>query len=52
MIHYNNNNTWLDGQDDPLGIVQEIEIQPYEQMIYVQPRISTVEWDEQTLLGF
>ena len=29
----------LDRQGDPLRIVQEIEVWPYEQMIYAQPRI-------------
>ena len=43
---------WLGGQDDPLGIVQEIETWPYEQMVYAQPRIHPVEWDTQTPLGF
>ena len=28
--------TQLDGHDDPLGDVQEIEIPPYEQMVYAQ----------------
>ena len=40
------------GQDDPLGIVQEIEIWPYEQMIYAQTSICPREWDTQTPLGF
>ena len=40
------------GQDDPLGIVQEIEIWTYEQMVYAEPRICPWEWDAQTLLGF
>ena len=29
----------MGGEGDPLKIVQEIEIWPYEQMIYAQPRI-------------
>ena len=29
--------TRLGGQGDPLGNVQEIEIWPYEQMVYAQP---------------
>ena len=37
---------------NPLGIVQEIEIWPYEQMIYAQPRICPGEWDTQASLGF
>ena len=35
-----------------MGIVQEIEIWPYEQMLYAQPRICSGEWDEQTLHRF
>ena len=33
------------GGDRPLGIVQEIEIWPYEKMVYVRPGISPGEWD-------
>ena len=29
----------LGRQDNPLGIVQEIEVRPYEQIVYSQPRI-------------
>ena len=29
----------MGGQGDPQGIVQEIEIWPYEQIAYVQPKI-------------
>ena len=36
------------GEDDPLGIVQEIEIWPYEQMVYAQPRMCPGEWDTQS----
>ena len=43
---------WLGGQSDSLGIVQEIELWPYEQMVYAQPKICPGEWDPQTLLGF
>ena len=39
-------------QGKPLGIVQEIEIWPYDQMVYAQPNICPGEWDTQTLLGF
>ena len=35
----------LDGKGDPLGIVQEIEIWPYYQMVYAQTRICSREWD-------
>ena len=39
-------------QGDPLGIVQETNIWPYEQMVYAQPWICLGEWDAQTPLGF
>ena len=42
----------MDWQCDPLGIVQEVEVWPYEQMVYAQPRICHGEWDTQTPLGF
>ena len=42
----------LGGQGDPQGDVQEIEIWPYEQMVYEQPRICPGEWHTQTPLGF
>ena len=32
--------------------MQEIEIWPYEQMVYAQPRICPGKWDIQTPLGF
>ena len=32
--------------------MQEVEVWPYEQMVYAQPRIYPREWDEQTPLGF
>ena len=35
-----------------LGIVQEVEDWPYEQMVYAQPRICPGEWDAQTPLGW
>ena len=31
-----------------MGIVQEIEIWPFEQMVYAQPNISPGEWDIHT----
>ena len=34
----------LKGQCDPLRDVQEIEIWPYEQMVYAQPRICPRKW--------
>ena len=42
----------MGGIGNPLGLVQEIEIWPYEQIIYAQPRIFPGEWDTQTSLGF
>ena len=44
--------TWLGGQGDPLGIVQEIYIWPYEQVVYAQPRIRPGKRDAQSSLGF
>ena len=35
-----------------MGIVQEIEIRPHEQVIYAQPRICPGEWDAQSSVGF
>ena len=35
----------MGGQSDPLGIVQEIEIWPYEQMVYAHPSIRFGERD-------
>ena len=43
---------WLGGESDPLGIVQEIEIWPYEQVVYASTRIRPREWDTQTSLEF
>ena len=40
----------MGGQSDPLGIVQEIEIWPYKQMVYAQPNIYHAEWHAQTPL--
>ena len=34
------------------GIVQEVEVWPYKQMVYAQKRICPGEWDTQTPLGF
>ena len=42
----------LGGQGDPLEIVQETEVWPYKQMVYVQPSICPGEWEAQTPLGF
>ena len=44
--------TQLGCQGDPLGIVQEIKIWSCEQMVYSQPRISPVKWEEQSPVGF
>ena len=38
------------GQSYPLGIVQEIKICPYEQMVYALPNICSGEFDVQTPL--
>ena len=35
---------------DSLEIVEEIEIRPYEQMVYAQPKTSPEEWDAQNPL--
>ena len=35
-----------------LGIVQEIEIWPYKQMVYAQPRIHPRKWVAQKFLWF
>ena len=37
---------------DPLGIVKEIEILPYEPLVYTQPRICPGERYTRTPLGF
>ena len=39
--------TWLGGQGDPLGIVPEIFIWPYEWMVYAQPGSRWRIWDAQ-----
>ena len=44
--------TRLNGEGDPLGIIQEIKIWPYYQMVYTQTRIRSREWDAQSSLGF
>ena len=35
----------MDGKGDPLGIVQEIEIWPYNQIVQAQTRIPHRGWD-------
>ena len=35
----------MGGESDPPGILQEIEIWPYEQVVYAKPRICHGEWD-------
>ena len=42
----------LGGESDSLGIVQEIEIWPDNQMIYAQTKICAGEWDAQNSLEF
>ena len=44
--------TRLGEQDDLLGIVQNVEIWPYEQMVYAQTRTHHRKWDAQNSLGF
>ena len=36
--------TWLDGQSDPLGNVQEILIWPCQQIVYAQPSTCPRKW--------
>ena len=44
----------MGGQSDPLWIVQQIKVCPYEHMIYAQPNICPGEWHThtQTPMGF
>ena len=42
----------MGGQGDPQRIVKEIEIWPYEQMVYVQPRIRPGKWNALNSQGF
>ena len=44
--------TWLGGDGNPLRIMQDIELWPYELLAWVQPRIRAEEWDAQNSLGF
>ena len=39
-------------QNISLGIVQEIEVSPYEQILNTQPRVCPGEWDAKTHMGF
>ena len=41
----------MDRQGDPLGIVQEVQIWPYEKVVYALAGIRSGEWDAQTSLG-
>ena len=43
--------TWLGGKNDPMGIVEKKLIWPY-QMVYAQTRICPREWDTQNSLRF
>ena len=36
---------WLGGKGDPLGIVQDIKIWTYCQLVYALTRIGPKEWD-------
>ena len=49
--NYKTRHDWV-GKVKPLGIVQEIEIWPNEEVEYAQPGIRIGEWTEQTFLGF
>ena len=40
--------TRMGGENDPWENEQEIEIRPFEQIIYAQLGIRTSEWDTQT----
>ena len=42
----------MGGEGYPQEIVQEIEIRPYEEVVYAQPRIRPGEWDAQNSLIF
>ena len=44
--------TRLGREGDSLGFVLEIEVWPYEEMVYAQRRICPGEWDAQTPQGF
>ena len=44
--------TCHNSQSDWLGIVQESEIWPYEQIVCAQPRVCPGEWDTPIPLGF
>ena len=50
---YTTGTSWtrLDELGDPPVIVPEIEIWPYELVIYAQPRIRPREWDAQSSIG-
>ena len=36
---------WLSRKGDLLGIVQEVKIWPFYQIVYAQTRIRLIEWD-------
>ena len=42
----------MGGKGNPLGIMQEIEIWSYEQVVYGQLKICPGEWDSHNSLGF
>ena len=42
----------LGWEGDPMGIVQEILVWPYQRVVYEQPRIHPGEWDAQNSPGF
>ena len=39
-------------EGDPVGIVQEIKIRPYNQMVYAHTKTRSREWDAKNYLGF
>ena len=41
----------MGGEGDPLGIVQEIEMLPYEQVVYSPAGIRPGKWDAEISLG-
>ena len=42
----------MGGEEDPLGILQEIKVWLCEQMVYTQPSVRPAKWEAQTPLGF
>ena len=40
------------GKGEPLGIVQDVQIWPYEPMLYTKPGIHSRKWDTKISFGF